>query len=117
MKACVGFEIVCPDGHVRFYPFHHFDDAECEARHASGPLPRKRAPFCEHWRIQVADRMAGREETPCFCVARAGTYRPGCSGWPEPSDLELRYPPCPGGEHTVRAIPFNHSEHASRGQA
>lgn len=29
--TCAGWEIVCPDGRVRHYPFHNFGDAEAMA--------------------------------------------------------------------------------------
>lgn len=30
--TCAGWEVVCPDGRVRHYPFHNFGDAESMAR-------------------------------------------------------------------------------------
>ncbi len=30
-EECEGSEIVCPDGHVRNYPYHDHDDAVCDA--------------------------------------------------------------------------------------
>ena len=33
--VCYGWEIVCPDGKVRHYPFHDEDDAKAEAMLAS----------------------------------------------------------------------------------
>jgi hypothetical protein len=97
---CQGFEVVCPDGLVRGYPFHSLGDAESEAKHASRPLPITRSKFCQH--------VAVLRQVPCSCVRTAGNDRPGCSPWPEPSDMELRHPPCPGGEHSVRPIVFDH---------
>jgi len=32
---CAGWEIVCPDGRVRRYPFHNLDDAEDAAEHCA----------------------------------------------------------------------------------
>jgi hypothetical protein len=32
---CAGWEIVCPDGRVRHYPFHNMDDAEDAADHCA----------------------------------------------------------------------------------
>ena len=31
MKLCAGYEIVCPDGRVRHYPYHNEGDAKCDA--------------------------------------------------------------------------------------
>jgi hypothetical protein len=31
MKLHDGFEVVCPDGHVRHYPYHNEGDAKCDA--------------------------------------------------------------------------------------
>lgn len=80
MPTCSGFEIVCPDGNVRHYPFHHEDDAKAMANAAT-----------RNKKAQDHDK------------------RPGCSPWSEPSDLELRHPPCAGGHHTVRPTGFIHS--------
>lgn len=33
--TCAGWEIVCPDGRVRDYPYHNHDDAEDMAHHMS----------------------------------------------------------------------------------
>ena len=33
--SCEGWEVVCPDGRVRHYPFHNEGDARGEARHAT----------------------------------------------------------------------------------
>lgn len=30
-NTCAGWEIVCPDGRVRHYPFHNHGDAACDA--------------------------------------------------------------------------------------
>lgn len=30
-ELCHGWEIVCPDGKVRHYPYHNEGDAECDA--------------------------------------------------------------------------------------
>lgn len=30
-KPCSGWEVVCPDGRVRHYPYHNQDDAQCDA--------------------------------------------------------------------------------------
>ena len=42
--------------------------------------------------------------------------RGSCRLAPKPSRLELEQPPCPGGKHVVRAIPFQHSSR-KRGEA
>ena len=34
-KTCSGYEIVCPDGHVRRPPYHNHGDAACDARSIS----------------------------------------------------------------------------------
>lgn len=78
--TCLGWEVVCPDGLVRFYPFHNEDDARSEAT-----------------------ALSNQEEKP-----PGHDGRPGCSPWLKPSDLELQHPPCGGGRHTVRPIPFLH---------
>lgn len=31
MKLHEGFEVVCPDGRVRLYPYHNEGDAKCDA--------------------------------------------------------------------------------------
>lgn len=31
MKHCIGYEIVCPDGRVRHFPYHNEGDATCDA--------------------------------------------------------------------------------------
>lgn len=31
MKLHEGFEVVCPDGRVRHYPYHNEGDAQCDA--------------------------------------------------------------------------------------
>lgn len=33
--TCAGWEVVCPDGRVRSYPYHNYDDAESMARLAT----------------------------------------------------------------------------------
>lgn len=34
---CAGYEVVCPDGLIRHYPYHNRGDAEAHARKASDP--------------------------------------------------------------------------------
>ena len=34
-KTCAGYEIVCPDGRVRHFPFHNEGDAKSDAEHYS----------------------------------------------------------------------------------
>lgn len=62
-----GWEVVCPDGIVRHYPYHNKDDAEAEARYFTDTK---------------------------------------CQRFKKKSPLEKQHPPCPGGEHTVRATVF-----------
>jgi len=33
--GCIGWEVACPDGRVRHYPFHNEDDAEGAAERAT----------------------------------------------------------------------------------
>ena len=30
-RRCQGWEVVCPDGHVRHFPYHNHGDARCDA--------------------------------------------------------------------------------------
>ena len=34
-SGCAGWEVVCPDGRVRHWPYHNLDDAEAHAERAS----------------------------------------------------------------------------------
>jgi hypothetical protein len=34
-ETCAGWEVVCPDGRVRHFPYHNLGDAKSHARHAS----------------------------------------------------------------------------------
>lgn len=43
-KTCAGYEIVCPDGRVRHFPFHNEGDAASDARHYSRELDCKTGP-------------------------------------------------------------------------
>lgn len=62
---CVGYEIVCPDGRVRRYPYHNQGDAESDAR-------RMNQKGC--WRLGGAfKRPSPLELTAPKC--RGGTHR------------------------------------------
>lgn len=37
METCIGYEVVCPDGLVRSYPYHDKDGAESHVKHANDP--------------------------------------------------------------------------------
>jgi hypothetical protein len=52
---CTGWEIVCPDGRVRHYPFHNFDDAEDAAEHC--------AKRCDPFRVP-SELMASQPPCP-----------------------------------------------------
>ncbi len=49
-SACCSWEVVCPDGRVRHYPYHNLGDAESTARIASksGVAPGERVG-CRMW--------------------------------------------------------------------
>lgn len=36
-KLCSGWEVVCPDGLVRHFPYHNLEDADAHATKASDP--------------------------------------------------------------------------------
>jgi hypothetical protein len=52
---CAGWEIVCPDGRVRHYPFHNLDDAEDAAGHC--------AKRCDPYKIP-SDLMTSQPPCP-----------------------------------------------------
>ncbi len=70
MRLCSGYEIVCPDGRVRHYPYHNEGDADCDARVHSERVCR--------------------------------TFHDDPPEWNDP--------PCPQGNHTVRAILLVHGD-------
>ena len=37
-RVCGGWEVVCPDGATRHFPYHNLGDAESHAAHASDPV-------------------------------------------------------------------------------
>lgn len=96
---CAGWELVCPDGRVRFWPYHNRGDCQGHANMASDP----------EWFVKRSE-IANEDGLPEEQVQ----YR--CRIAPVPSELELSQPPCPGGQHTVRAIMFSHA-HAVRPEA
>lgn len=54
-NLCAGYEIVCPDGRVRHYPYHNEGDAESDAR----TYTRK-----QHCRVEPDDPR-GWGDPPC----------------------------------------------------
>ncbi len=45
--GCRGWEVLCPDGRIRQYPFANEDDAEGEAELCSRPL--REGERCDQW--------------------------------------------------------------------
>jgi hypothetical protein len=123
---CLGFEIVCPDGLSRHYPYHNEGDARCDATGASkdpaellGTLEAERAWVKREWakakqcKPKVARRLhehqaaCGRDAIKRLLKLGAGEI-PVCQFFLEPSDIERALPRCPGGQHTVRPVTFEH---------
>ena len=48
---CSGYEIVCPDGQTRHYPYHNLGDAECDAGSYT-------ARGCARWKKGVRSLIA-----------------------------------------------------------
>jgi hypothetical protein len=85
---CSGYEVVCPDGLIRNYPYHDEAGARLHARRVSKP-----EHFAER-QCRLAPKIA--KETARWLATM---------------------PPCPGGEHSWRPILFTHNEHPEKGEA
>jgi hypothetical protein len=76
-----GWEVVCPDGEMRHYPYHNLGDAESHARFASDPkwFAKRRcrlAPKPSSKEVSMSPCPGGRHVVVAIPVVRPSSRNP-----------------------------------------